>query len=167
MNIRTEQVEALLRQQELAAKKTASGTDAAFGATLAKQMELATKESGTRATTQKTDMPSGIIGQMLLTKAENSAAVDPVEQVMQQALDQASGALDMWESYVNVLGKPGAEGNLREAYALLQGLDTHVSTLKREAGPALGQNANLASVINELEIMTATEKFKFNRGDYN
>ena len=168
MNIRTDQVEALLRQQELAAKKAAPGTDAAFGATLAQQMELAAKGAGAKTTAQNTALPSGIVGQMLLTNAEKtSAPTDPVEQVMQQALDQASGALDMWESYVNALGKPGAENNLREAYALLQGLDTQVSSLKRGAEPVLGQNPNLASLVNELEIMTATEKFKFNRGDYN
>ena len=165
MNIRTEQVEALLRQQELAAKKTAP-TGEGFGAALAQQVNLAGTEKGTSATVPPPGVQSGIVGQMLLAETEKTAA-DPVEAVMQQAMSQASGALDMWDSYISALGKPGADNSLRDAYALLQGVDTEVSALKQNAQPVLGQNPNLAGIINELEVLTATEKFKFNRGDYN
>lgn len=166
MNIRTENVEALLRQQEAAAKKASPGTGAGFDALLAKQMELASGQP-TSPTIPPPGIQSHLISQMMLTHAEKtSATADPVEQVMRQAFDQASGALDMWDSYVSILGKPGEEANLRDAYALLQGLDTKVSGLKQDAQPVLGQNPNLATLINELAVMTATEKFKMNRGDY-
>lgn len=166
MNIRTDQLQALLRQQGLAAQKTSSGTGEGFEAALASQIELGSSDAGAQIPTTAPGVQAGIIGQMLLSTAEKTSATDSVEQVMRQALEQASGTLDMWESYANALGKPGAEGGLREAYALLQGLDAQVSTLKQGAEPVLGQNPNLASFINELEVMTATEKFKFGRGDY-
>lgn len=166
MDIRTEQVQALLRQQELTAKKAAPSTGTGFEALLTQQAGLGGTEKGATTAAPLPGLQSGVISQMLLAESEQTNASDPTELVMQQAFEQASGALDMWDSYVQTLGKPGAENNLREAYALLQGVDTKVSALKQSAQPVLGQNPNLAGIVNELEILAATEKIKFNRGDY-
>lgn len=166
MDIRTEQVHALLRQQEMTAKKAAPSTGTGFDAALAQQVGLGGTDKGAPTAAPMPGLQSGIISQMLLAESEKSSSADPTELVMQQAFDQASGALDMWDSYVQVLGKPGAENNLREAYSLLQGVDEKVSALKQSAQPVLGQNPNLASIVNELEVLATTEKFKFNRGDY-
>ena len=166
MNIRTDQVQALLRQQEQAAKKSGSLGGEGFGAALAQQVGLAGTDKSASIAMPPPGMQSGMIGQLLLTSTENTSATNPVDQVMQQAFEQATGALDMWDSYVNALGKPGAEGSLKEAYNLLQGVDAKVSALKQGAQPVLGQNPNLAGIINELEVLTTTEKIKFNRGDY-
>ena len=49
----------------------------------------------------------------------------------------------------------------------MQGIDGQVSALKTNTAAVRGQNEGLDSLVNELDVMTATEKFKFNRGDYN
>lgn len=104
---------------------------------------------------------------MLLGTTEENSAVNPDEDLLQEAFAQASGTLDLWDSYVNALGKPGAGESLRDAYSLLQGIDSKVAELKQGTVGVRGQNPGFDSLLNELEVMTATEKFKFNRGDYN
>ena len=107
-----------------------------------------------------------MISQMLLGTTQTEPA-DIDEDVIQSAFSQASGTLDMWDSYVNALGSSGQGGSLREAYSLLQGIDGQVAALKTNTAAVRGQNTGLDSLVNELDVMTATEKFKFNRGDYN
>lgn len=169
MKIQTEQLDALFKQQELRAQKPAGATREDFGTTLAQELGLA-QGGKASATTPLPGAQNAVIGQMLLGDTENTAAPDSdMEAVMQQSLSLASGALDTWESYVGALnqaGKPGAQGNLRDAYGFLQGLDSQVAALKQGAQPVLGKNPALANIVQELDVMTATEKFKFNRGDY-
>lgn len=169
MNIRTEQLDALFKQQELLAKKPTGPGKEDFGATLAQELGLA---PGTK-NSSKVPLPgaqNAVIGQMLLGATENTAASETdMEAAMQQALQQASGALDTWEAYAGTLGqagKAGTQASLRDAYGLLQGLDSQVAALKQGSQALLGQNPGLASIVQELDVMTATEKFKFNRGDY-
>lgn len=163
MNIRTEQVQALLQQQERAAQRAKPGTGEGFEAALAQHLGLAEADTASRLPAPPPGASADIVGQVLLQKAEKvSAATDS-----QQAFEQASGALDLWESYVTALGKPGAQSTLRDAYTLLQGIDRQVATLRQGAHPALENNPQLAGIIHEIEVMSATEKFKLNRGDYN
>lgn len=168
MNIRTDQVQALLQQQERAAQKAQPATTEGFEAALAQQLGLAKAEHATGLSAPPPGAFAGLVGQVLLQGAEKtSAATDPVAMSVQQAFEQASGALDLWDSYVAALGTPGTQSSLRDAYAFLQGVDSRVAQLKQGAHPALEQNPQLAGIIHELEVMSATEKFKLNRGDYN
>lgn len=165
MNIRTDQVEALLRQQEQAAKKTTPANSADFGAILASKMDSA-PGVGAERPTPGAELRSAIVGRMLLADAEKiSGSADAEEEATRQTLERASKALDTWDSYIDVLGKPGV-GGLRKAYGLLEGLDAQVAALKQGAEPMLGKRPEVDGLISELEIMAVTEKFKFNRGDY-
>ncbi|MEG2172026.1 MAG: hypothetical protein RRY29_02060 [Desulfovibrionaceae bacterium] len=168
MKIQTEQLDALFKQQELHAKQTLRPGKEDFGATLAQELGLTAGATPAPGTVPLPGSQHAVIGQMLLGNAENTAApASALETVMQQTLAQASGALDTWESYLGALGQTGKQGGtLRDAYGLLQGLDTQVAALKQKAQPVLGQNPALASIVQELDVMTATEKVKFNRGDY-
>ena len=108
-----------------------------------------------------------MISQMLLNGAGQSQAANPDAEILQEAFNQASGTLDLWDSYAKTLGSSSGAGSLRDAYALLQGIDSQVAQLKQGTADVRGQNPGFDSLLNELEVMTATEKFKFNRGDYN
>lgn len=166
MNIRTNQVDALLRQGEQTAPKTTGNTDDGFEAALAAEMESASNAPASPPLSA-TGTRSALIGQMLLAEAEKISTSPEAGQAVRQTIEQASGALDMWESYVGVLGGPEAAGNtLRAAYGLLDGLDARVTALKEEAQPVLGRHPGLADLIEEMQVMTAAEKFKLNRGDY-
>ena len=68
---------------------------------------------------------------------------------------------------VTTLGDAGKNGSLRQAYALLQGIDGQVASLKENTAGLRGQNPGLDTLVNNLEVLATTEKFKFNRGDYN
>ena len=108
-----------------------------------------------------------MISQMLLGATGGADETNPTEDVLQDAFNQASGTLDMWDSYVSTLGNAGKNGSLRQAYALLQGIDGQVASLKENTAGLRGQNAGLDTLVNNLEVLATTEKFKFNRGDYN
>jgi hypothetical protein len=69
--------------------------------------------------------------------------------------------LSKWEEYADQLD---SDGDLREAYGTLQGITEDVERLKGEAGSVAG--GGLQSLVDEIEVMAATEQFKFNRGDY-
>ncbi len=168
MNIRTQNIEALLSQQELQAKKTASvqnGAGAGFAQAFAEQATLGGTVDNAAQSVTTIGVQTNIVQQLLVQNAENIAATGTTTST-QSVIDQASGALDMWESYANTLQTPGGEGNLRQAYSLLEGIESQVSSLKNSSKETLEQNPELASLVNELEVMSVTEKIKFNRGDY-
>ena len=170
MKVTNDQLEALLRQQSQSSgtSRTQTAQGGGFEAALTEQLGLenavATSAFPTSATGQTSQ--ASMISQMLLGTTQTEAT-DIEEEVIQSAFSQASGTLDMWDSYVNALGSSGQGGSLREAYSLLQGIDGQVAALKTNTAAVRGQNTGLDSLVNELDVMTATEKFKFNRGDYN
>lgn len=174
MKIKNEQLEALLRQQEQSSGTIRKSGDqgAGFEAALAEQLGLV--GAGTSSTAGGT-LPVGgmrasqasMISQMLLGATGQADEANPTEDVLQEAFSQASGTLDMWDSYVSTLGDAGKNGSLRQAYALLQGIDGQVASLKENTAGLRGQNPGLDTLVNNLEVLATTEKFKFNRGDYN
>ena len=109
---------------------------------------------------------AGLISQMLLNGAEQEQTSDPDAEILQEAFAQASGTLDLWDSYAKTLGSSADGGSLRDAYALLQGIDSQVARIRQNTVGVRGKNPGFDSLLNELEVMTATEKFKLNRGDY-
>lgn len=161
MNIRTEQLDALRRQQEYTASKSVPEKGNSFADALARQLSTSTEDIQQQISVPPPGAQVGVIGEMLIGSAANTSGGATVETVVQQT----SGALDMWDSYADALSKSGTT-DLRQAYSLLQGLDSQLTALKESAQPILGQNPELANIVNDLEVMTATEKFKFNRGDY-
>lgn len=166
MEINAEQLEALLRVQEQQAQnaRKPEGQPGVFDALLARQ--LSGQESGAAASPLPPGAQTALFSQILLNGAETSQATDPDAAVLQAAFEQASGTLDLWDTYAKTLGSSPADGSLREAYALLEGIDSEVTRLRRDTADMRGKNPGLDDLLNELEVLTATEKFKFNRGDY-
>lgn len=169
MEIDTSQLEALLRQQEQQAlsRSKAPGKGSDFGNILARQLGGEGTAALDAPDMSKGAAQAGMISQMLLGEVGQAEALDPDMAVLEAAFSQASGALDMWDAYAKTLGADAGTASLREAYAMLEGIDGQVSRLKQDTAAVRGKNSGLDSLLNELEVMTATEKFKFNRGDYN
>ena len=88
-------------------------------------------------------------------------AVGAVESTEEQALSQVESTLDSLESYASKLGGEQA-GDLKQAYAALEAFQSDIAELKG----TLGNSSGLQSMVEELEILGATEQLKFNRGDY-
>lgn len=163
MEINTQQMEALLHLQEqqaqLPRKQQSPGTD--FESILARQMGVDAEAAGISPA-----MPgmANIYPPLLLQDSDASQPVDVDTAVLLEAFDQASGTLDLWDTYKRTLATSTTDTALRDAWGMLQGIDAQVSQMR--SNPLRGRSAELDSILNELEVLTATEKFKFNRGDY-
>lgn len=169
MEISTQHVEGLLAQQQRQAEALSKkkGQEGQFDVILTKELGDASKAAeAERSTITANSAQAGLISQMLLGSTEESQA-DPDLAVLEQAFIQASGTLDLWETYAKTLGSNGASSSLKDAFAMLQGIDSQVSQIRQDTASVRGKNPGLDSLLNELEVLTATEKFKFNRGDYN
>ncbi|BDQ37637.1 hypothetical protein SYK_19970 [Pseudodesulfovibrio nedwellii] len=96
-----------------------------------------------------------------LIAAGNVGAVQSTNDNSAQVAGQVESILDKWDNYAATLAGP--EGGLKSAYTTLDEIAGEVAALK-------GGQADLApeikSIVDELETLTATEQFKFNRGDY-
>jgi hypothetical protein len=95
-------------------------------------------------------------------------AASPAPADQGAALEIASRLENLFtgmEDYAQQLASD-SPGSLRGAYTLLEGATGGIAALK-SAYPDLerGQPA-LAALVNELEILSLSETFKFNRGDY-
>ena len=106
-------------------------------------------------------MQSALVSQLSL---EQTAPVASLEQeALMAAFDEASGVLNMWDDYARALGG-GSDASLRDAWSALEGLDSGIAKLR--SNPLAQSDAALGGLVNELEVMAAAERFKFNRGDY-
>lgn len=76
-------------------------------------------------------------------------------------LDASLKGLDRYAAELS-----GGSGSLREAWASLSTLEENLADLRQEMGRLSQPDAELDSLLNELEVLAAAEKFKFNRGDY-
>lgn len=164
MEINTQQMEALLHLQEQQAqlpRKQQSGQTSGFEEILARQLEQDIPQIAP-------DLAKSMFGanyaNPVLESTEDAEASDPDTAVLQAAFDQASGALDLWDSYTRTLGTSTSGSALRDAWGLLEGIDAQVTRLRDN--PARARSSALDSILNELEVLAATERFKFNRGDY-
>ena len=72
--------------------------------------------------------------------------------------------LAKWEDYADTLAADSGGDSLKQAYGVLENIENGVRQLKEDLPEGL--SPDLGSLVNEMEVMTVTEKFKFNRGDY-
>lgn len=162
MEINTQQMEALMHLQEQQAQLSRRKAPEGFEALLTSQMAgdvTKAQASGDPALTG-----AALYSQIMLDKTGSAEPLSPDAAVFEAAFEQASGALDMWDSYTRTLGASPRDTALRDAYALLEGIDQQVNELKTSG--LHGRDDAFDSIVNELAILSATEKFKFNRGDY-
>ena len=166
MKIGTEQLEALQRQEQTQ-RKTTGGAAAVgdFGALLSQ--ELSGTESAQSAASVAPPGAAGIDPLLMVSAPDGVDEVDAASDStgLDQAMEQLDGLLNNWDAYARELGQGASTGGLRGAYSMLQGIDNSLRDLKQNM-PNLSDHEGLAAVVNELEVMAATEKFKFNRGDY-
>lgn len=88
------------------------------------------------------------------------AAVDP-----KKVADDLEGILNQWEKYSTQISSQGTP-DLKGAFGTLKELAHNLATLKQTAPSLKADFPELDDVRNELEVMTVTEQFKINRGDY-
>lgn len=154
----TEQITSIAKQNQVtkAPKRTADG----FHNLLSQELELQSKSAS----------------EALLPPGTRSIAFDPrlnadPQHVAQTAVDpnkvanELEGILDQWEKYSTQISTQGTP-DLKGAFGTLKELAHNLATLKQTVPSLEAEFPELDNVRNELEVMTVTEQFKLNRGDY-
>jgi hypothetical protein len=101
-----------------------------------------------------------------LLQAEGAAPAQDLTEKERTAMENVDSLLTEWENYADQLASGSQEGGLRQAYGVLEHIETGVQKLKQDWPGMAEDNPGMGSLVNELEVMTVTEKIKFNRGDY-
>lgn len=83
----------------------------------------------------------------------------------EEAADLVEGMFNTFERYADQIARNDG-GNLREAYSLLSSMGDQIAGFKTRFPNAGAEQPELAAMLNELDVLTTTETFKFNRGDY-
>ncbi len=173
MKVQNEQLQALQalqRQNEPHRKeKIADGFDALFS----EQLEAGKNAQATGSPVAQSNQPllTGSLG-LLLQASEQLAYGKTENEEGANDLDMAAvkvgGLLDQWETYAGKLAQAGNNANpdLKSVYSLLQNMGSELKGLRQSMPDLAERNGNLDSLLNELEVLTTTENFKFNRGDY-
>ena len=156
MKIQTEQLQALQQQAEARAKPRAEGV---FDAILSEQIGAAHKAG--KAAVGQPASPAAVFGLEAVAGVNQS----PEAAAFAMVADSIDAMLGNLDEYTDTLSSPqGAD--LRKAYGILQGMDQNLAAL-REAAPDLArQHAGMASLVDEIAVITRTETVKLNRGDY-
>lgn len=158
MKISNDQVSAVEQQQR--AERASQGETqggVAFGELLAREMD----EGSVSALGVGGPRPLGVNP---LLMAQVPAVEKP--QAEQKVMESLDSLLNDWEEYAGQLESQGESMDLKDAYKRLSRIGGEIERLKAE-NPDMGQkNPGLKSIVDELEVLSVTETFKFNRGDY-
>lgn len=161
MKIQTDQLTAL-RQTMEQSKGTQESSDA-FAALLA-------KETGTTDAAKSTGLvapPLSSLAGIDLASLQSVGSADAAGEINEQeraAMENMDSLLSEWENYADKLAAGSGSDSLKQAYGVLEHIESGVRQLKEDLPES--SSSGLGSLVNELEVMTVTEKFKFNRGDY-
>lgn len=167
MNIRTDYLETLQRQQETNRKNTevpagADGFAALFSQEIGQNGQAGA--AGVVDASRPANHGASLEAAMLVSGMGIPAAAEEGDaSLLKTIAGQASGLLEAWDQYAAALSDGGSQKN---AWTQLLGMDDQVRALRGSLGGLGESNPALENIVNELEIMAATEKFKLNRGDY-
>ena len=161
MKIQTDQLTAL-RQTTEQSKGTQDSSDA-FAALLAQQTGTASVAPSSGLTVPPLSSLSGI-DLSSLQGVDSTEASEEINEQERAVMENVDTLLAEWENYADKLAAGSGSDSLKQAYGVLEHIESGVRQLKEDLPEST--TAGLGSLVNELEVMTVTEKFKFNRGDY-
>lgn len=150
MKITPDQLAALQLQQKNAAR---NAPGEGFAQALAQELS-----EGSSAAASAASPAAGPV--VRLDQALQAAMLQkPTEQTV---MDKMNALLSKWEDYSQIIGSEN--GNLREGYTLLADIRQNIQEVKHNLAQTPIQG--LSAMVEELDILSTTEEFKFNRGDY-
>ncbi len=154
MEIRPDKIEGV-RQDEQQSANRIKQPQQAFGDLL--DAEVTKTSDQTKAASTLTPP---MANPLLQTQAVSQ--VQEVESTTESTTNQVEGVLDKWDEYASQLGS----SDLKQAYGSLETISDSVSQIKEQNPDMAESDPGLNQVVNELDAMATTERFKFNRGDY-
>lgn len=165
MSISIEQLQAIQAQQADSRKKSAPAPGEGFDSLLSSQIS----ERAAPMTGLPTPPPGSRMGvegranSMLL--GNNAEPESAQESQLGSVANGVDKLLSGFETYATRLAD-GSSGSLKAAHSLLQDLSQSVKTLRLDNLELTKANPSMDSILNELDVIATTERFKFNRGDY-
>lgn len=163
MKITNDELDALRQQEQT--KSTTTSEAGNFEEVLAQQMGGDSSASDVEGLGAP---PPGAktlgIGSML--QVENLSETQETVPTEREVMDNIDNLLSQWENYAQTLQTQDQDEGLRQAYGVLENIEQDIEGLKETVPNLAQENSDLQDVVDELEIMTVTEKIKFNRGDY-
>jgi len=156
MKIRPDQIEGV-QPEQMQRKDKAKQPGQAFGDLL--NQEVARGDAPAQV---QGIVPPPIVNPLIA--AETASGVQRTDANAAQVATQVESILDKWDSYAATLA--GSGSGLKSAYGTLDSIASEVAALKTEQPDLAASSPGLKAIVDELETLTATEKFKFNRGDY-
>ncbi|WP_243439274.1 hypothetical protein [Fundidesulfovibrio soli] len=166
MKIQTDQITPV--QQTGKVQKAAGAAGVSFGELLAREVggpeASQTASAAAPLLSGAAGLAQAVAAQAAVQGTSPTTAVQAASD-RQAVMDNVNSLLSQWEKYAGQLADGGA-GQLRQAYGTLENIQTGVKRLKDEHPGLDGQSPQLSSMVNELEVLAATEQIKFNRGDY-
>ncbi len=160
----TQDTTSALQQAESQERSRTSSDAEVFGDILAREVQ-GTEAQGT-AQTAVPPIDGGMLEIASLIEAEGTAPTADLTEKERTAMENVDSLLTEWENYADQLASGEQEGGLRQAYGVLEHIESGVQKLKQDWPGMDQENPNMGSLVNELEVMAVTEKIKFNRGDY-
>ncbi len=155
MKVRSEQLEQLLQiQNQIGHGTKVNQATSDFGAIFSEELSAENASS-----VESVQTPKGIDPLLLLGNS-----TDASQMLLDDTVAQASMLLESFEDYSNGLNNP--QMDMRSMWSSLTQMESDLSNLKANMQKLGSQGAGLEDIVNELEILTSTEKIKINRGDY-
>ncbi len=98
-------------------------------------------------------------------QSEETGATAAAMGAPQEAARQMEGIFANLEAYAATLGANG-QANLRTANEQLDSMTGKLAALKAAFPGMQEEMPEIAAMVNELDVLATTERFKFNSGDY-
>ena len=156
MKIHPDQIEGV-QPEQTQRKNKANQPGQAFGEILNQEVAKPDAPAPMQGT-----MPPQIMNPLIASEA--TSGVQRVDAATTAVAGQVESILDKWDSYGATLAGP--QGGLKSAYGTLDEIASEVAALKNGQPDLAATQPGLQSIVDELDTLTATERFKFNRGDY-
>lgn len=161
MKIDQNRIDPLL-QQEQTQKSSPASVGKGFDEVLAREGAV-TEQTAQAAPLPPPGAAAGFDPRFVSETAGTSAVAALSLEETEKAVSGLDGLLDELDNYARDLNG-ASESHLRGAFGRLENIESRVAALKSD--PAVAGNTGLSGLVNEIEVLAATEKFKFNRGDY-
>lgn len=171
MKIRNDHLRALQETELQRAKTQKTGGD--FTDLLARELTANNAEAGGKAA----DPSASLLGMGSAANIKNPALLElqatlaPGDMqaaalgIFENAASDMESMFSTFETYADQLAL-NDKANLRQAYSLLENISGKISEFKARYPDMANEQPGMAALVNELDVLTTTETFKFNRGDY-
>ena len=156
MKIRPDQIEGVQPEQSQR-KDKAQQPGQAFGDLLNQEVARGDAPAGTQGA-----VPPPIVNPLIA--ADAVSGVHNADATADRVTGQVESILDKWDSYAETLSDTDA--GLKSAYGTLDDIAEEVAAINSEQPDLAQSHPGLKAIVDELETLTAAERFKFNRGDY-